>query len=223
MLKEIYLIKDEKSDNYESFKERIKVLSLEVVKIVQPVKIKFTITDKHPPRLSIIPFKKTKIAAISVYKKDDTLIERLIREEGFYGAYRVKEAVPISYTKNWKDMEDTPGVCLLTLFSRKKGIDYNRFIDTWYNSHTPLSLRIHPLWNYNRNEVEKLLIDASSPFEGIVEENFRKASDLLNPFRFFGNPLIIIYRMLQVYSDTKKFIDYPTMETYLTTEYHIRS
>lgn len=223
MLKEIYLIKAEESESYKSFKERITVLSLEVVKDVQPEKLKFTITDKPPPKLSIIPFKKTKIAAISVCKKDEMIIERLIQEDGFYGAYKVKEAVPVSYTKNWKDLEATPGVCLLTLFSRKKGIDYDRFIDIWHNSHTPLSLRIHPLWNYNRNEVEKLLNATSSPFEGIVEENFRMASDLLNPFQFFGNPLIIFYRMMQVYTDTKKFIDYPTMETYLTTEYHIKS
>ena len=102
-------------------------------------------------------------------------------------------------------------------------MDYDTFIDRWHNSHTPLSLRIHPLWNYVRNVVETLLTDQTAPFEGIVEENFKTSSDLLNPFRFFGNPLIILYRMLQVYTDTKAFIDYPSMETYLTTEYHIKS
>ena len=60
-------------------------------------------------------------------------------------------------------------------------------------------------------------------FDGIVEEQVQEAADLLNPFRFFGNPLIIIPRMLMVYSDTRSFIEYSGMETYLAAEYHIKS
>ena len=56
-----------------------------------------------------------------------------------------------------------------------------------------------------------------------MEEQVRERRDLLNPFRFFGNPLIIIPRMLMVYIDTKAFIDYKSMETYLAVEYHIKS
>jgi hypothetical protein len=223
MVKEIYLIKGEKSEDYKNFKERITDLSQMALKEAQPKSLKFTITDLPAPAISIIPFKNSKIAAISLWKKDPMRIDSLIQVNGFYGAYRVKEALPVSYSKNWNDYDPTPGVCLLTLFSRKKGMDYDTFIDRWHNSHTPLSLRIHPLWNYVRNVVETLLTDQTAPFEGIVEENFKTSSDLLNPFRFFGNPLIILYRMLQVYTDTKAFIDYPSMETYLTTEYHIKS
>jgi hypothetical protein len=223
MNKEIYLINGEKTESYEAFKARIMKAMDELVKEIQPVTLKFTITDKPVPRLAIIPFRKSKMAAISVQKKEDKTIDQLTSMKGFYGAYQVKEALPVSYNKNWEDKNATPGVCLLTLFSRKKGIDFDTFIDRWHNSHTPLSLRIHPLWNYVRNVVESPLTDQSKNFEGIVEENFRTEADLLNPFRFFGNPLIILYRMLQVLTDTRSFIDYPTMETYLTTEYHIIS
>lgn len=223
MVKEIYLIKGEKTEKFKDFKERILHIAHKVVEDIQPDLLKFTITDKPAPVLSVIPFRKSKMAAVSLWKTDNTIVDILVQANGFYGTYEVEEALPISYKKYWEDEKPTPGVCMLTLFNRKKGIDYNSFIDRWHNSHTPLSLRIHPLWNYVRNVVEKSLTIQSAPFEGIVEENFKKASDLLNPFRFFGNPVIILYRMMQVYTDTKAFIDYPSMETYFTTEYQIKS
>ena len=96
-------------------------------------------------------------------------------------------------------------------------------IDRWHNSHTPLSLRYHPLWNYNRNVVDEYLTTNDAAFHGIVEEQVRERRDLLNPFRFFGNPLVIIPRMIHVYLDTKSFIDYPTMETFLAKAYVVRS
>jgi len=223
MIKEIYLIRGNQSEDYKAFKKRI-FKAVKVIEIgLKPIALKFTITDKAPPKLSVIPFRKNKIAAISVYKKEQTAIHSLRTIEGFYGAYRVEEALPVSYHKDWKDGEPTPGVCLLTLFSKKKGIDYETFINRWHNGHTPLSLRIHPLWNYVRNVVRESLSEEQVWFDGIVEEQVRKESDLLNPFKFFGNPLIILYRLLLVYFDTKSFIDYSGMETYLANEYHILS
>lgn len=55
-------------------------------------------------------------------------------------------------------------------------------------------------------------------YDGIVEEHVREEADLLNPFRFFGKPWIILYNMFLVYSDTKSFIDYKRIETYLVKE-----
>jgi len=223
MNKEIYLIRGNDKESYQSFKERIFSTALSLEKELKPEAIKFTITEKSPPKFSIIPYSKKRIAAISIYKENMNPVERFEQVEGFYGAYRVKEALPVAYHKNWNDGEPTPGACLLTLFRKKKNIDYATFIDRWHNGHTPLSLRIHPLWNYNRNVVHDQLFDQTTLFDGIVEEQVKKKSDLLNPFKFFGNPLIIIYRMLLVYFDTKSFIDYRSMETYLATEYHIKS
>jgi hypothetical protein len=223
MNKEIYLVRGTNDESYQDFYSRISGLASLLAREINPVALKFTITETAPPGLTIIPFKRNKIAAISVYKSNPAPVEELRKEEGFYAAYRVTEALPVAYQKNWKDGEPTPGACLLTLFSKKKSIDYKTFIHRWHNGHTPLSLRFHPLWNYVRNVVDESLFENSTWFDGIVEEQVQEAKDLLNPFRFFGNPLIIIPRMLMVYSDTKSFIDYPGMETYLAAEYHIKS
>ena len=51
----------------------------------------------------------------------------------------------------------------------------------------------------------------------------RTDADLLNPFRFFGNPLVIIPRMIAVYRDTKSFLDYRGIETYFAREVVVRS
>ena len=223
MNKEIYLIRGKDNESYQSFKERIFNTVLSLIKELKPEAIRFTITEKSPPKFSVIPYSKKKIAAISIYKKNMDPVKQLEQMAGYYGAYRVEEALPRAYKKNWNDGEPTPGACLLTLFRKKTNIEYTTFIDRWQNGHTPLSLRIHPLWNYNRNVVLDRLFNQIAKFDGIVEEQVKKESDLLNPFKFFGNPLIIIYRMLLVYFDTKSFIDYKSMETYLTTEYHIKS
>jgi hypothetical protein len=89
--------------------------------------------------------------------------------------------------------------------------------------HTPLSLRLHPLWNYNRNVVSNTLSGQSLWYDGIVEEQFKKPSDLLNPFIFFGPPLKVPLHMYQVWMDTRSFIDMKKIETYLTVEIHFKS
>ena len=223
MNKEIYIIRGSDKEDYAGFKEKILNLAGEVVQEINPGALKFTITEKEPPRISVIPFRKNKIAVISIMKENPEPIGRLLNTEGFSGSFRVTEALPVSYKKTWEDGKVTPGACLLTLFSSRKNIDYETFIDRWHNSHTPLSLRFHPLWNYVRNVVNEKISENSQLFDGIVEEQVRERSDLVNPFRFFGNPLIVIPRMLKVYTDTKSFIDYPTMETYLANEYHVKS
>lgn len=223
MIKEIYLIKGVPEESYDDFSKRLIFLAKSVSEEELIIETKLTFTKEPPPKVSIIPFKKNKIAAISLIHKGGKLSERLTKEKGFSGAYVVEESIPVSYEKNWEDMEPTPGVCLLTLFKQKKGIDYNVFIDRWHNSHTPLSLKIHPLWHYNRNVVLKKLTPDSENWDGIVDEHMRTRSELLNPFKFFGNPLVIIPRMINVYTDTKSFLDYKTIEPYLTCEICIKS
>jgi len=223
MNKEIYLIQGDDTESYTDFKKRIFSLVKNLSITYNPDALKFTITEKAPPAISIIPFSKKKISAISVYKENPEPVDSLIKAVGFRGAYRVDEVLPVQYQKDWKDGQRTPGVCLLTLICQKKNIDYATFIHRWHNGHTPLSLRIHPLWNYVRNEVKEILSGDAVKFNGIVEEQVRTAADLLNPFKFFGNPLIIIPRMITVYADTKSFIDYPSMETYLAAEYIIKT
>lgn len=223
MNKEIVLIKGLENETYIQFSERILSLGNSFFKDKDIVKLKVTLTVNPPPIFSVIPFKKRKIAAISFYSSNNKQLEMLRNEPGFDGCYLVHEAIPVAYKKTWDDGSATPGVCLLTLFRQKKGIDYETFIHRWHNGHTPLSLKIHPLWNYNRNVVKEKLTDASYKWDGIVEEHFRTTSDLMNPVKFFGNPLIMVYNMLRVYFDTKSFLDYKTIEPYFATEIWIKS
>lgn len=225
MNKEIYLIGGNESETYKAFSDRMVALATDIAGEYNPDKLWITLTESPPPAISIIPFKKGKVAALSMIRADgnNRPCSLITGERGFRSAFSVEEAIPVGYTKTWPDHAITPGICLLTLFRSRKDISHETFIDRWHNSHTPLSLRIHPLWHYNRNVVCKTLSANEPAWGGIVEEHFRTREDLLNPFRFFGNPLVIIPRMLEVYTDTKSFLDYKTIETWLVREYHIKS
>ena len=223
MKKEIYLIKGTKNEGYPQFSDRILKLAKSLAVNEQVSKIKISYTAVPPPRFSVIPFKNEKIAAVSIYTNHgkDGIIE--VEIPGLSGFYGVEEAIPVAYKKTWNDGTATPGVCLLTLFQKKKSIDYKTFIHRWHNGHTPLSLKIHPLWNYNRNVVKEKLTSDSKDWDGIVEEHFRTNADLLNPLKFFGNPFVMVYNMLRVYFDTKSFLGYKTIEPYFATEIWITS
>lgn len=224
MEKQIYLVRGKEGESYPGFKGRILSLLDNVVQKADPYKLRVTLTEEAPPRISVIPFRKRKIAAISIFKDDNEPLGFLLKEDGIEGGYVVKQALPVTYEKTWKNGDPTPGVCLLTLFSRKKGLDYQAFINRWHNSHTPMSLRIHPLWHYDRNVVEHHLSEHSYGWDGIVEEHFRTRKELLNPVRFFGNNIFkMAYHMWEVYQDTRSFLDYKTIEPYFVREYHVKS
>lgn len=223
MRKEMYIIRGSKSEDYRRFSDRVMQTAKTVEELVKPVALKVTLTTEAPPLISVIPFNKSKIAIISVYRFNSGPIMIFKETEGYAAAFNVEEAIPVTYEKNWEDGHPTPGVCLLTLFHRKSGLKYDTFIDRWHNGHTPLSLKLHPLCNYNRNVVLQKLCEKAEWWDGIVEEQTRTRSELLNPFKFFGRGLQIVGNMLSVYKDTRSFIDYKTIETFLTMEYHILS
>jgi hypothetical protein len=223
MNKQMYLVRGMKGESYEAYTLRVFEIGNFLARTHRPKALKITLTTKAPPALSVIPFRRKKVAVISVSMESESVVPELPSMEGFGGAFSVTEAIPVGYKKEWKDEEETPGIGLLTLFHMKKGIDYRTFIERWHNSHTPISLKLHPLWNYNRNVVKSKLTDHSFWYDGIVEEHFRSRKDLLNVFRFFGKPHRILKNMLLVYTDTRSFIDYKKMETYLVAEYHIVS
>ncbi len=221
--KSIYLIRGKKSETYTQFQKRILIVLENLAEEKDIKRLSVVLTVNKPPGFSYIPFTRSKMASVSVKSEKKIIIDRLAGIDGFAGLYRVEEAIPIGYEKTWNDGEPTPGINLLTIFNKKRSITYETFIDRWHNGHTPLSLKLHPLWNYNRNVIVEKLIDEAEHWEGIVEEHFRKASDLLNPTRFFGNPFTMIFHMIEVYLDTRSFLDYKTLETYLAREYHIKS
>jgi hypothetical protein len=223
MAKEVYIVKGLPDEDYKHFKTRMFSLASKIDTLLKPETLKLNLTLEPPPKMAVIPFSRKKMAAFSVTGNLTGKVELLTTTRGYTGTYRVEEAVPVSYDRTWKDGTPTPGICMLTLFRRKPGLDRETFIRRWHQGHTPLSLRLHPLWNYNRNVVTGSSGDSAPPYEGIVEEQFRLRSELLNPLRFFGPPLKTPVHMLQVLKDSRSFIDMKSIEIYLTTEYHLKS
>jgi len=221
--KEIYIVKGHPSETYQAFVARMFSVAGKVNDRLAPETLKLTLTTASPPGVSVIPFRKGKAAAISLTGGASGTESLLSAEEGITGRYLVEEAIPVAYRKSWNDGDPTPGVCMLTLFRRRPGIDRETFLRRWHHGHTPLSLKIHPLWNYNRNVVLETLDGDEGTCEGIVEEHFRERSELLNPLRFFGPPLRVPLHMMQVLRDTRSFIDMKKIEVYLATEYHLKS
>ena len=217
--KEIYILKGIHGESYKDFRARMFAL-VDVLKGLNGlIALKITLTEGSPPILNVIPFKKDKVAVISIVSNEGIDNNVIVNNAGFKGGYRVSEAVPVKYEPIWDPGNVTPGVCLLTLFQSRPDISYETFIDRWHNSHTPLSLKIHPLWNYIRNVVTEHAAENSHGYQGIVEEQLRTRRELLNPFVFFGPLHRVPRHMIQVYRDTKSFIDYKGIETYLANEY----
>lgn len=181
---------------------------------------KLTFTEHAPPRLSVVPFTRTPIALISGWDGADGWWRALATDDVVARAYRVEESVPRMYEKTWPDGEATPGVNLLTTFRRKHGLDDETFFARWHGGHTPLSLRIHPLFAYVRNVVLEPL-DGAPPLDAIVEEQFRARGDLLRPTVMFGGAWRMLPNMIAVGLDIRGFIDLASLSTYLATEVHL--
>lgn len=218
--KTIIIIRGQVHEDYFKFKERI--LNWANQTLVEVPKLKVALTAERPPNRSVIPFNQNRLAAVSIYSSDINPSD-IMDIPGYAGFYQVSEALPVQYHKDWEDHLPTPGVCLLTIFRKKPRLDREMFLRKWHQGHTPLSLQIHPLWNYNRNVVESFA-EGSEPFDGIVEEQFKFREDLLNPIKFFGgNPLLVPFRMLQVYFDVRSFLDYKSIQTFWAEEVYVRS
>jgi uncharacterized protein (TIGR02118 family) len=135
-------------------------------------------------------------------------------------AYAVDEAVPLDYERDWPLGEVSPGAKQVTFLQRKPGLDDDAFLGHWFGTHTPLALRIHPLWRYVRGRVLSS-IDAGAPdapappLDGIVELHFRSLEDITDPVRLFGSMKNI--RVIQ--EDVAQFIDMSTICVTVMTEW----
>jgi len=223
MEKHMLLLRGLEGEPRSDFAQRILELARELAAHPEINAAKVVLTEPEIPRFSVIPFQKKQVAALSLYGEEMDGLNSWASAEGYSGHYRVKEAFPVAYQKNWPDGQVTPGICLLTLFRKKPDIDRATFLDRWHNGHTPLSLRLHPLWHYSRNVVEEKRNPESEPWDGIVDEHFRDRRALLNVYRFFGNSPLFPWHMWEVYKDVKGFLDYPSTETYLAQEYVLKS
>jgi hypothetical protein len=196
-----------------------------------PQRLKVTLTSADPPRLSVVPLSRERLALISLWDERDPVgaaarwtprlaaLAGRLRLEG----YHVEEALPRAYARDWPDGAQTPGVGLLTLLRRRPGLSDMEFFRRWHDGHSPLALRVHPLWCYVRNVVARPVVDGTPPLCGIVEEQFRTPADLLDPVRLFGGPLRMIPNMARIGLDVRGFLDLGTLENYLVSEHWLRS
>ncbi|MGB8331353.1 MAG: hypothetical protein WCE62_14605 [Polyangiales bacterium] len=193
---------------------------------LEPSKLQLTVTEEPPPRLSLFPFKRQPIAIFNVYghAADHTrFADSLQGSASSVSGYEVDEAYPVPYVRAWRDGEPTPSPILLTMLRKKAGVSSDEYIRRWHDGHTPLSLRVHPLWYYQRNVIREPITEGAEPSDGVVLEACRTRTDLLNPARFFGGALQMVPNMLRVANDIKGFLDVKKTETFYATEYHLRS
>jgi hypothetical protein len=220
MSKYISIIRGRQDESYDTFHDRISETVIQISNALPASSyLHYTITLEGPPKRSVIPFRKDKIALISVKTEKGNCTDLMKPAEGYAGTFTVTEALPIAYSRDWPEGEATPGVCLLTLFRQKKGIDRKTFINRWHNGHTPLTLKIHPIYHYNRNEVTGATANPPVLFDGIVEEHCRTKNELFNPFKFFAKSGFAPVNMIKTYFDVNSFIDYRSIETYLVQEF----
>lgn len=227
MAKYIFLVRSPELLERKIFKSRIFDKLVPGLLELDPEKLKISLTETERPRLTILPLKATGLVLVSVWGELDGAIERWQAEmtsvSGGVAGYRVTESTPVAYEKDWEDGNASPGTVLLTLMKKNAKLSYEQFMDEWFGHHTPMALRIHPLWNYTRSVVESSVIKDSPPFDGIVEEHFRSLGEITNPARFFGGAFRMLPNMLKVYRHANKFLEISATENYLLTEYHIRS
>lgn len=180
------------------------------------------LTERPPPRLSALPWRREPLALISVHGDEAVLASAARALEGLPGrlhGYRVDVSVPVVRPRTWPVGQRAPGICLLTLFRKNPRLDHPTFLREWHEVHTPLSLGIHPLWGYTRNAVQGAVVPGSPHWDGIVTEDFRVDEDLLDHRRFFGGTLRALPNMARVGLHVSRFLDLPTLENYLVDEY----
>jgi hypothetical protein len=192
----------------------------------QPAGLKLSLTSPELPRPRHLPTSRQPLALVSVWA-EAPLARAFSEHIGAwampFAGYRVSESTPRAYARDWPDGEPTPGLCLLTLFRRKKALTREEFLHRWHDGHTPIALETHPLWNYLRNVVEEPLTAGAPPWAGIVEEHFRRPEELTDPRRFFGGALKILPAAVHVLWQTSTFLDLFTLRNHVLRERWLRT
>ena len=109
----------------------------------------------------------------------------------------------------------SPGVQLVTTFPRPERLDPETFYARWHGSHTPLSLEIHPLLQYNRNSVARSLTSAAPRLDAIVHESVASAQIAADPISFYRSE----EDQKRAYEDLLSFVDFADLSMVLMNEY----
>ena len=167
---------------------------------------------------------KTVAASVSLWV--DSIDQRGGLEDGLRGiasrldGYLVTESMPLRCPdRDWADGTRSPGVTLWTAFPKPERLSDEAFFERWHGHHTPLSFEIHPLWEYTRNAVARVLSAGAPPYRAIVEERFRTLEDLTDPNRFFGAP----ENIQRVLTDIATFTDFESINTAPMSEWILKS
>lgn len=217
----LYAIEESGRESYRDFHNRIRGFTDSHLCHLAAGSVVMAITEETPPCCSVIPFRNSKMALISL---DD--VHQPVewpQEDGLSGIWFSEVGYPVIHHRTWPLGTRSPGVGLLTFFRKKKELDEKEFLNRWYNGHTPLTLEVHPNAGYVRNHVINSVPGDFPCWDGIVEEQYDPRWNLLNPIRFFGGSVLkMLPTMIRVYADVKGFIDYSSIHSYLTAEYRIK-
>ncbi len=223
MKKYMFIIRNERK--MPDFRERVFKDLPEELKLTNPAKLKIHQTLERYPLLTILPLVRKDAAIISLWLKSDAALEKVRRIFGKFGVpvrgYLVDESPYIEPDRSASPGEATPGIVLLTLFRKRKGLGEREFMKIWFEEHSPFSVTVHPLKGYVRNVVRGPVDGEADPFQGIVEEYFQDRAALFNPVNMFGGPAKFLVNMLKVWRHVKTFIDLKTIENYVCREYHL--
>jgi hypothetical protein len=130
--------------------------------------------------------------------------------------YLVTESVPRALRgQDLGPGERSPGVSLLTTFPKPDRIDEETFYDRWHGSHTPLSLEIHPLIQYVRNSVARVLTTGAPPIRAIVNESVASIAIAADPISFYRSER----DRERAVEDLFSFVDFETLSMVLMSEY----
>jgi hypothetical protein len=215
-----FLLKAEGQVSYDTLAEDLHARIVPRLAALSPAGLNVVWTNEAPPRLSLTPFRRSRVALISVWTEDTAQAFVRVLEEFPYqlSGYRVRQAIPRAYERDWPDGERTPGVGMLTLLRRKRGLDDQTFFHRWHDVHSVHTLELHPIWNYSRNVVMDAVVPGSPGVDGIVEEHVRHRAELLSLFGFFGGPVVGLWTALKVAREVFAFIDLRTIEVWLVEE-----
>jgi hypothetical protein len=143
-------------------------------------------------------------------------IEGILREiTPRLAGYLVTESVPREYDRRcWPDGTTSPGVTIGTAFVEKQGLALADFYRRWHESHTPLSLRIHPLTRYIRNAVARVLTPSAPAYRALVFESVDSLSTLADLDLWYGSPA----GRVEAVRDLLGFADYASMASVTMSE-----
>lgn len=134
--------------------------------------------------------------------------------------YSVAESTPREYAaRDWPDGVASPTVTIGTALEPRPGISDAEFFGRWHGSHTPLSLRIHPLTRYVRSTVARPVTEEAPPYRGLVFESVASLEILTDRDAFYGSE----EGQREAVEDLLRFANIKTMGSVTMSETIVRS